>query len=329
MPLLVPPDPAASARAEARVAVILGRPERFEEVYSKPVRGGVVRVFRAEIGGEALAIKSDPRPEIVTEQYRALERLRAVTGDCVVPRGLCPEGRFLATGWIDAPLLSDRMSDLSGRAARLTRAGRWLRRLHHRTRRGRGGDLWQRRGRLLPPDPCAGRDRLEATLHARHGGLARAQAPVAMLHSDFQAHNLFDLGERVVAFDRHSDREGHVYFDTARFLTGLSLRRRLAEAGEQPWPGTEAGDRRSFLAAYGPIPARDRALSVFVEDLVLARLWALFAARAHLGARFEARRAVLAGLLAERGLGEASGHASGGAPERLLRGPLGLGRRWG
>lgn len=276
------PAPPESADFVERLRYSLGRrfgdPEGWEiERVSKhgpPGRERNVFFARNLDSGQRLAVKANSKPTANRQQYRALCNLRRHTRDCVTPLYLARDSRFFVMEWIDAPALLKQLH-VSGleREQALARAGAWLARLQSATSERPPAGSRLHKVRLLTlfsrgPLRCAA-----ANLAARMRCVPLQSGPVAMLHGDFQPGNLFDLGDRLVAFDRQSDRHGVSFFDAAWFLSHLSDTRDRLIRKKQPWPGELDADRRAFFEGYGPLDEDKLALFDLVEDLVLFSRW--------------------------------------------------------
>ena len=286
----------------------------LDQLYAKTMQHGISRVFRAHqvTRGRTVAVKANPLGEQNVRQFRAMVRMTEVTLDCVKPLFLDVDHRYFAMEWHDAPLLVDGMEG-SDRLRLVERAGAWLRSLHTETSAGDGVDPMLAAQRLMPPATCPGHRRVRVRLRERRTELGNLTAPLAMLHTDFQLHNLFDTGDRLLAFDRVDDRIGATYFDVARFLIGCGVYRARAARAGGPWPDSDTMDRRAFFRGYGPIDHARLGIYDVVEDLVLARLWLIFASRIEVSDDFRERAELLDGMMRERGLlGES-------APARPLR----------
>lgn len=248
-------------------------------VYRNRTGTGLDRVFCATQHGTGrrLAVKCNADPQRNRLQFEALAHLRKAMPDCVAPLWLAPDAGFYVMEWIAAPHLLRRMQD-ADRLQAIAGAARWLRGLHDRT-----AERWRRRDdaieceQLLPPQPCPGHETVRLRLEDWRRSLRSRRGRRALLHTDFQLHNLFDSGGRIIAFDPVSRRMGYVGFDLARFLIGAEMFRGLAAIGGRPWPGDAATDRRVFLEAYGGVPSASPGLFDFVEALQAARLWHRFA----------------------------------------------------
>lgn len=234
------------------------------------------RVFRAHdpATGRSLAVKANALHLVNLRQYRALRSLRLHVEDCVTPFYIDPRWRFFVMEWVDAPPLLQRLHEEGpGRDEALSRAGRWLAHLHEVTARRPSPGNWCHSMRLLIPYGTGPLRRAAGGLFARMRRISLGSGPTAMIHGDFQPGNLFDLGDRLVAFDRQSDRHGTVFFDVAWFLSHLADGRARAAQRGRPWPGEAEADRRAFLGGYGPVAEADLARFDLVEDLVLFRRW--------------------------------------------------------
>lgn len=205
-------------------------------------------------------------------EFKALQTLHQVTGACAAPLFIDDAGNFFGLEWIDAPTVLDQISGPEHGAA-LARTGAWLARLHSvesrepflvRKRSLLHLGYFEQRGAV-----AVATARLRAC--RRH---ARVSAgPIALLHGDFHAGNVFDLGDRVLAIDRVADFYGPAFQDVARFLSDLESRRELAALEGQPWPFDADTDRRHFFEGYGPIQEAQLALFDLVEDMAFFRLW--------------------------------------------------------
>lgn len=303
-----------SPAARIRSTVIPSLAERFggtpdawtlKKSYSKRAKGSANRVFFAKNreSGLAVAVKANVLKDANERNFRALVNLRRVVPDSVRPFFIAEDRSFFVMEWVDAPLLIDKMRGPARRAA-LGRAGAWLARLHDVT--GTGRAVEEQLKTLPLPAVKANRSdeisRVCAVLEHRYWALKGRTAPCAMLHGDYQLHNLFDQGDRVLGFDRPRDRTGAVYFDLARFCVGIRLYRDLDGARGKIWPDDAMTDRRWFLDGYGERPEEDAALASFVEDLVLFRRWRHFHVRAEKSRTCRERAALTRVQLVERRL---------------------------
>ena len=230
-------------------------------------RNDVVFKARGEDGLQ-LAVKHNANPAKNRNEYNALRALNAVTKESVSALALSPESAFFTMEWIDAPLLLARMQG-TDRLQKIALAGQWLRRFHRATIRDvRFSDPFllpdmSEEWRYLAPDW----HRVEARLYHMYIPSPRR----VQLHTDFQLHNLFDMGGHILANDPAQHRLGHPYFDVTRFLIGLGLHRRLANINQTPWPDTERMDRWAFLIAYHGVPEPDWPFFEYIEALQIAR----------------------------------------------------------
>jgi hypothetical protein len=219
-----------------------------------------------------VALKTNSTKKSNRAEYEALRSLREQMPDSVAPLHLAPDGLFFALEWIDAPLLSDRMSG-PDRPAAIERAGDWLRRLHDST----GGRSWapsMKKGLQVPLwggfGPAGG---ATARLRERRRAVSFKNGPVAMLHGDYYPGNLFDTGDRLLGFDRMTDEYGIKYLDAAKFLVNIMSRRKNALRLGQELPGTAETDRQHFFQGYGPLPGADLAVFDVVEDIIVYKKW--------------------------------------------------------
>lgn len=248
----------------------------IERISKRGLAGYERCVFRASNRetGQRLAIKANSSPGTNRQQYKALCNLRQRTSDCVTPFYLARDGRFFVMEWIDAPPLLKRLHVAHPeREQALVRAGAWLARLQSATADQVPAGSRIHRVRLLAWFSRGQLGRAAAGLAARMRRVPLRTGPVAMLHGDFQPGNLFDTGDRLLAFDRQSDRHGVRFFDAAWFLSHLSDARDRLAGKKQPWPGDPETDRRAFFEGYGPLQEEQLALFDLVEDLVLFSRW--------------------------------------------------------
>lgn len=291
---------------EITLATLFGKrpPWELEIIYENRVGQGMDCILRATHpkSGFRVAVKKNAAIERNQQQFLALSALRAATPDCVKPHGLAPDCSFYVMRWIDAPLLMKRMRK-PDRLEAIGRAGAWLRAMHD----GSTDDTPTVDRSIATPEisggqPCPEMDEVLRRLEERLQAFPAHESRAVLLHTDFQLHNLFDTGDRLIAFDPVSYRRGNAGFDISRFLVGLNLFRQLFELRGHPWPGAAEADREAFLSAYGPLADMPENLLDRIEEVQIVRLWSQFSSITEFDQGAQRRASILSEMLRERGL---------------------------
>ena len=151
----------------------------------------------------ALAIKVHSQPRVTAREVAAMTQLSELTPDSLAPVYVDPENRFYALPWCEAPSLWPRI-EAGDRAGALRLAGAWLARLHAA---GPAVPSFKRSyANLGLPDPAQDLDlgHAVAALARRKAGVNLRAGPMVWLHNDVGPDNFFDLGDRLIGYDREN-----------------------------------------------------------------------------------------------------------------------------
>jgi hypothetical protein len=251
-------------------------------IHRKAARHGSNRVFRLDGPEGTLAAKVNDAPEVNRSQMAALEALLSATDGIVRPLGLGPGDAFFLMPWVEGRLLSDVLwgpesASATDAAAQLGEAGKLLRRLQDATRRPvRSDDLAGDFTLETPTDDGPDIAALAARISEAMPRHWPSDGEIVRLHGDFQARNIFQTAKGLLAFDSPRPREGHAFFDAARFCLMLDLHLGLAAAAGGRTALSPSRARIAFFEGYGAVPARSLPVFDMIEDLVGLRLWRQF-----------------------------------------------------